>query len=314
MIAKCDHSRMVSPCRAAFDRVCLLFTKTGNPLMCDFRCLAMAGCLLVLSAIPGAVGDLIYQSESGGAISTFDTVGGVPTAIGDTAVQTIDALAFGPGGVLLGIRDTDITNNASLYTIDLNTGAATLVRQTGLVLPEGLAYGLDGTLYTMAGGSLHSLNPATAEAALLASGLVQFDGLTVAPLDVASAAGTIARGSLVGVRPTLEDGGITYIYAIYLDTLTQTLVHTVPLSVVDETLEFGPDGTLYGNDHIRSPGGSGWWVVDLLGDNHQRIGITNTRVWGSAILSVPEPSTLAIRGAGLAAVMSARCRRVREGR
>lgn len=256
--------------------------------------LAAGSFLMFIAASKPAHADLIYQSQAEGLISTFDTVTGTTSIIGSTTVGTIDGLAFSPHGVLYGIRDNHATQNARLYVIDTLTGQATFVGQTGIPLAEGLAFGVDGTLYSMSQGNLYSVDISNANVSLLQSNLIELDGLTVSTVDVNSKSGVIPKGTIFGVRPTSENGGTTYIYTIDPVTFVQTLVHTVPLSVIDETLEFSPSGRLYGNNLDRSPGGSGWWLIDLSGDSHQLIGISSTLVTGSAIapVAVPEPSAL----------------------
>jgi VPDSG-CTERM motif len=97
-------------------------------------------------------------------------------------------LSFQPGtDVLFGI-----STSGTLYTINVTTGAETLVGDTGTFRTGGLGFAPDGTLYlagldpspnTTTGFALHTLNPATG--AILTSHPVNlfYDGLGVRPSD-----------------------------------------------------------------------------------------------------------------------------------
>ncbi|MEX0740818.1 MAG: hypothetical protein WD071_15905, partial [Pseudohongiella sp.] len=107
-----------------------------------------------LLAIPSAQTAVLFQSGSIGVLETFDTVSGATALIGSSPVGTMDGLAFSPNGTLYGIHSSPMpsSDQGSLYTINIRTGEANLVGHTGL-LAQGMTFGLDGTLYTMAGGN-----------------------------------------------------------------------------------------------------------------------------------------------------------------
>ena len=112
------------------------------------------------------------------------TPGGVITGIGATGVD-IAGLAFDAlNSILYGV------GNGDLYTIDVTTGAATLIGATGLAFgaDAGLAYDPDTATLFLNGGSfdaLYTVNTATGLATLIgpnaeAPGLL-IDGLAVLP-------------------------------------------------------------------------------------------------------------------------------------
>jgi hypothetical protein len=80
---------------------------------------------------------------------TLDAATGLATDVnpGMNAVVDIQALAFGPGGVLYGARD-------ALYTIDLVTGAATLVGAGGYSDVRGIAFVPEPTAVLLTGTGL----------------------------------------------------------------------------------------------------------------------------------------------------------------
>lgn len=103
--------------------------------------------------------------------------------IGATGVGPISGLAYDVvGQVMYGIAGGG--GPANLYTIDLSTGLATVVGNTGLNAGS-LQFGPDGNLYAgttgMGGGNIYRINPATGASTLVGStGFDSVTGLTLA--------------------------------------------------------------------------------------------------------------------------------------
>jgi hypothetical protein len=96
----------------------------------------------------GSTSTLIrINPDTGGLISTIGSItdNGTPISIGD--------LSFQPGtGVLYGIRSNSDNqgHGGFLYTIDITTGVATFIGDTGAGVGGGIGFAPDGTLYQLA--------------------------------------------------------------------------------------------------------------------------------------------------------------------
>ncbi len=136
------------------------------------------------------VGSTLYGTSMtvvGGpsTLQTLNPYSGAAVPIGLTGVGPISGLAYDAGtGVMYGIDGG--SGPANLYTIDLITGVATTVGNTGLKAGS-LEFGPDGNLYagttgTTGGGSLYRIDPASGAATFVgATGFTAVTGLTRAP-------------------------------------------------------------------------------------------------------------------------------------
>ena len=120
-----------------------------------------------------------------------------PLTVGGNELEIIDLAADPISGMLYGVSLN--TSDTSIYTIDKDTGDASLIGATG-VIGVTLAFAPDGTLYmtaatfdmsgTQTGSFLHTVDPltgipiSTTPIGLLPSGnFVHFGGLAVDPAD-----------------------------------------------------------------------------------------------------------------------------------
>jgi len=137
------------------------------------------------------VGDVLYGAHTlaPGANSTLvivDQSNGVLNEIGDIGFSTVAGLAYDEskgGNTLLG---TDIAGN--LISIDMGTGAGTLVGNTGFTYVTALEFGPDGTLYggmgtqDPNGGSVITIDPVTGAGAMVGpTGFFGLSGLAFVP-------------------------------------------------------------------------------------------------------------------------------------
>jgi hypothetical protein len=92
----------------------------------------------------------------------FDIGAGTSVLVGHTA-DTLEALAFSPGGTLYALGKLD----GDLYIVNPTTAGMTLVGNTGVAVGSptgGLAFGPNGTLYATLDDALYTLNTTTGAA------------------------------------------------------------------------------------------------------------------------------------------------------
>jgi len=178
--------------------------------MRPWRVLAiLAGLLSTAIAVANPIAYTV-TSDSNGAdqahLYQIDLATGAATDIGNTGFAGIEGLSFDSSGTLFGIDDF----TRSLVTIDLGTGAASLVNgtlgNTGLPVASydwGLSFACNGTLFATddLAGSTYSLDPATGVATLLTSGQPQITGLA-ARYDGLYSIGSNGDENLYRVDPT----------------------------------------------------------------------------------------------------------------
>jgi hypothetical protein len=124
------------------------------------------------------VGSTLYGT-SASSLRTLNPVTGASVAIGLTGVANpISGLAWN-GTTMYGIEGGSVS--ANLYTINLSTGAATLVGNTGFTAGS-LQFGPDGNLYgggdSSDGGHLYRVNQTTGAATLVGPSGYPSAGLT----------------------------------------------------------------------------------------------------------------------------------------
>ena len=87
---------------------------------------------------PSALATLLGIDALTGDLSSINTATGAATTIGATGVNSPIGIAFNPGGTLYALTPSGFTVNGNLYTINPNTGAATLATVVrGLITGEG---------------------------------------------------------------------------------------------------------------------------------------------------------------------------------
>jgi DNA-binding beta-propeller fold protein YncE len=210
----------------------------------DCVCGFLAALLLLCSWATRA--DFIYSAR--GPLSVFDTYTGIQTLIGPTSpISHITGLAFSPNGTLYAVSNQDDPDSNGLSTIDLITGAGTLIGGNSAFLQEtqAIAFDLSGRLYSLeTGGQWNEIDPATGLTTFV--GKVQFqgadlhftEGLAVTPVPITTGQETFAAGTFFAF-------GNRNLYTIDPSTLVASLVNTLPIDFSFGGLTFGPTGTLY---------------------------------------------------------------------
>jgi outer membrane protein assembly factor BamB len=217
--------------------------------------------------------NLIYFSDSPHGIYNFDTTTGTSTLrAGVSGTQRFFGMDARPtDGTVFAVNYDD--SNSGLYTININTGAFSLIGMTGISGMVGVAFNpLNGQLFGLRnGGGLYSINQLNGAASLIGNtGLVD-RGLAFSP-----------SGHLFGFT---EDGKL---YGINPATGSTSAVggsgNPVPPSLIAEDAAFDSTGTLYASDfygHI--------FRTDPLTGNGVLIGSAGYDVLG--LLVIPEPNT-----------------------
>jgi hypothetical protein len=255
--------------------------------------LALIVAAAVALAAPSAHAVLIYGSATTngtGALTVFDTTTATTTSL--ATVPGNMGLSFDANDNLWGISQA----NSQLYSIDTTTGVATAIGTGNPSISgiEGVTFDLSGRLLAT-GGNTNAVYQMDLGTGILTqvgsySGLADVDGLSVAPVDVATANGTVTAGTIFVV-----DTGNVYT----LDPTTFVATSLVSNSNAQETIAFGADGTMYTNS-----GSSGeYYTLDLTSGATTALG--GPPVWGSAVQgalvsnAVPAPGTLALLALGL---------------
>jgi hypothetical protein len=253
-----------------------------------------------------AVAELIYLT-GGSQLVTFDTATGSESVIGRFNARHIDSLAFSPGGTLFGYGTDDETSTHGLNTIDLLTGAATQIGGCCGLFTTTLGFSLDGRLFGFEFNSLREFNTTTGAYQVLGpilgldpgpdgGGIIE--GLTVAPVPIVTSLGTYAAGTFFA---TLSNERL---YAIDIDG---RLASIVDFSIVGSGAPvFSNDGTLY----LPSYDGN-IYTYDFMSHSESLFGSLDGFFQGAAVrpVSVPEPGTLLLLGAGLFGIALTRRRR-----
>jgi hypothetical protein len=214
-------------------------------------------------AVTGNAGHLDSNGTVGATLYTVNPGTGVATLVGDvkdgaTQLNNMNALSFNPlTGQLYGMTSpTDTVPGGALYSIDKNTGAATLIGSNALSIvsmafsPAGTLYAIDdpganlstvnlttGAIATV--GPLQNASPSDGGLAFGISGTMYLksyiDLFTVDPATGAASATFIHRygdglGNAVAISPTT---GIAY--GIQLNAFTSDL-YSVDLSSNNDSL------------------------------------------------------------------------------
>lgn len=180
------------------------------------------------------------------------------------------------------------SSSGDIWTIDLSTGQATEVGDTGLIFIRGIVFSpIDGTMYGMGfGPNLYEINPETAEATLLG---------TVPDLDEGLAAGP--DGMLYGITPGTDN--LLVIDPVSLSTTTIVSDLSKPLS----NLTFTPDGRLFG---VNWGSGSVYEINPITGDADLFVNPPGHQNALIGIFSIPEPTSVSLLAMGVYPLLSRR--------
>ncbi len=220
----------------------------------------------------------LYTIDATTYARTFVGNLGVGGDFGDLAYDPIHQTAYWAPG----------RGNDNLYSVNLNTGAATLIGSHGVDDLFALAYDAGtGMLYGDSGnGNFYSINTTTGAATFIANNGVYPGGLTYrADTNQLILAGA-GDGSFYSVNPTT--GAVTFLGN--------------PGFLNDNGVTFNPDKGVYfvddwnGNLYTIDPNTYQATVVNNYGDPFDGL------IWVGNV-ATPEPGTLALLGAGLVGVL-----------
>jgi len=214
-----------------------------------------------------------------GVFGTINPSTGVVTQIGPNTPDLSHDIAVSPSGVVYAIFGD------SLYTIDKTTGVASSAIG---ILPadlQSIAFRPDGALFGVTGSDLYTINPATAGGALVGSiGLaldnIRFDG----------------AGNLYTM--TAESNSLLYL--VNQTTAAPTLIG--PSGTDDISLGAFYGGVFLGTNYTLGPQVVS--VNPLTGA--ATLGASTDMIYLFALdpTSIPEPGTIGMLGAGLAALIA----------
>lgn len=193
----CDH--------VPHDELCPISHACDPALGCQARALAHSGTTLYDVRLPS----------------------GQVKAIGSTVAQLTD-VALSPQNVLYGI------GFSSLYTVNTQTGVATLFKNTSAGAMNGADMAPNGELYVAGGSALYALSIATGVPTFVAS----FPGAQQSSGDLAFV-GARLLASATGAGPTGDD-----LIEFNLATKTSTVIGPIGFTCVWGLAAYGP--TLYG--------------------------------------------------------------------
>jgi outer membrane protein assembly factor BamB len=236
---------------------------------------------------------VLWIHDGNGNLGTVDVATGIDVAIGNMGVVMTD-IAFDPSGNLYGLSFT------GFYSIDETTAAATPIGNHGVPGGNALVFGSDGTLYAagFSGGNLYTINPGTG-----ASTLVGNMGFASAG-DLAFNGGKFylssSNGQLVEVNPNTGAGVAVGAFGFN---------NVFGLATAENGVLYGLSGsTLFS---VNTATGAGT-LVNTYGPGSMGDSFGSSFFLEANQPDVPEPSTLALFGIGMAGVGFARLRRRRS--
>lgn len=260
--------------------------------------LAMVAGILCVSATANA-GLMVAVEESADSLVSIDTNTLAVTTIGSLGTSfAFGGLAYDSGNQVLYMVGG--RGNNALYTVDLLTGAATLVGSHGVNDLFGLEFDSStGTLYGTQfsnGSSLYSLNTTTGAATLIG--------------DMGRGIGGLAYNSATDQLVGSEDGAGD-LYSIDRATGALSLLYDGDF-VDDSGLAYDPDLNVYWqidwNGNLYSYDiGNGYARTTLLSGLGSHDGLAY--IAGD---SVPEPSTWMLSAGGLLALIASRKKLLRR--
>jgi hypothetical protein len=214
-----------------------------------------------------------------GVFGTIDPATGAVTPIGPNTPDLSHDLAISPSGVVYAIFGN------SLYTIDKTTGIAS--SPIG-VLPadlQSIAFRPDGALFGVTGSDLYTINPATAAGSVIGSIGLKLDNI---------------RFDAAGNLYTMTAEPNSLLYRVNQTTAAPTLIGASGTDDISLGAFYG--GVFLGTNFTAGP--------QLVSVNPlsgaATLGASTDMIYLFALdpTSVPEPGTIGMLGAGLAALIA----------
>ncbi len=255
-------------------------------------------------------GNVYVADMNNNQVDMFDPSGNYVGAITSKALFEPTGLAFGPNGDLY-VANFGLGNNSYIAQFDPSGKLITGSFATGLYDPEAMVIGPDGNLYVA-----DSSND-TVDQILLPSGTVNFLNIPGCPQTPFTNPQGVAFGpngnlyvSDAGFGcSSMGDSGV-YEYTTsgtLLETFIATNILSTPIDLV-----FGPDGNLYVTDSgarvAEFDGTTGTELPDFVANGGSMGPLVNPTFLAFSS-TTPEPSTMALIGLGLAAVLLRRRRK-----
>lgn len=228
----------------------------------------------------------LWIHDSTGNLGTYNIASDTVNVIGDMGVVMTD-IAFSPSGDLYGISFTN------LYTINTSNASVTNIGSHGVAGGNALVFGSDGTLYA-AGTSttnLYSLNPTNGTPTLLGDMGFSSSG------DLAFHNGAFYLSANTSPSDTLV--------LLSLSTFAGSAIgnfgfdNVYGLATADDALLYGLSGFDVFSVDVST--GSGTLIGNYSGGG---LGVSYGSSFITEAAPVPEPSTFALLGAGLAGLLA----------
>jgi hypothetical protein len=253
-------------------------------------------------------GDGTLQVMDGASTNPPTTIGpmGVQAKFGGLAYDTFNNTMY----MVDGFGDDSTTTQSSLYSVNLLTGAATLIGATGLADVTGLTYdSANNTLYAAQdapGDPLLTLNTSTGAPAAVGSAIA-------AGVEVDNVAYDSTNGVLYGWVDCL---GCGVLYSINTGTGVGTVLSSTGLDSNDSQIVYDPGTNLLWDLDVRG-------ILTTIDPSTfvQSVVVggptINTESSGLALIpggsnsSTPEPSTMVFIGSGMALLLAGYRRRAR---
>jgi hypothetical protein len=253
-------------------------------------------CVVVLAASSAAFADRLFAVDgAGGATASLyeldPTTGAIIQTIGSTGFAHVTGISFNPlTGQLYGVVSDSFSGGGSLISIDLTTGAGTLIGSTSSQIPD-ISFSSSGVLYGWV------------EFGVAFDQLATIDLTTGAVTAFAPSTGTSNTGLAFAPNGTLylKPGGSLYT----LDPTTGVSTFVTSLSTNPQNLlAFDSTGTMFSG--IRNSGTFTLVTIDPTTGTVTSIG-SNGAGSISAIafqpLAIPEPGSIALMGLGGVALL-----------
>jgi hypothetical protein len=239
--------------------------------------LSLLGLFLVLSFSASST-TLFYFSDSPHGFYTFDTTTGISSLREPVSgTQRFFGMDTRPTDGTVFAVNYDPVNPSGLYTININTGAYSLIGSTRVAGLVGLAFDpVNGQLFGLRNGGegsgLFSINQLTGTATLIGNTGSVDRGLVFSPSGQLYAFSD--SGQLYHVDPAT--GGTTAVGG-----------SGNPVVTLSEDAAFDSTGTLYASDYTGLI-----FRTDPITGNGVKIGSTGNDVLGLVALPVPEPASV----------------------